>query len=290
MTVLVNARMSLYYEVHGAGPAIVLAHGLLCDRTLFRAQVGALSRTHKVINVDLRGHGRSGRAQAPFSLYELADDILAILDAERIGAAVWCGVSMGGMVALRAALVYPNRVSGIVLLGCDAAAERPVGQMQYMAMKWSLQTLGLAYVVPSLVCAMLGRTTLATRAAVRSECERLLLAADAPSICAGIDALCTRDDLLPRLREIRVPALVLAAEEDALLPLSQSRRVAEAIPQSRLVVVRGAGHLSCIEAPQAVTDALLHFVGGELPTTRAGARRRSRAPGRAAASGRGKAP
>jgi pimeloyl-ACP methyl ester carboxylesterase len=80
------------------------------------------------------------------------------------------------------------------------------------------------------------------------------------SICSGIDAITGRDDLVGRLSEIRVPTLVVVGEEDKPLPLWKSRRIANSIPGAELVVIPKAGHLSAIENPAPVTDAVTRFL------------------------------
>lgn len=93
----------LSYEVSGSGPPVVLGHSFLCSGEMWTPQVGPLALGYQVINPDLRGHGNSGVVDAPFDLYDLVDDVLAVLDHLAIERAVWAGLSIGGMVALRAA-------------------------------------------------------------------------------------------------------------------------------------------------------------------------------------------
>ena len=81
--------ITLYYETSGSGPAIVLIHSFLCDGLLFTHQVAALERTHRVINIDLRGHGRSGPSKSPYTIYDLVDDVVAVLDAGGVASAIW---------------------------------------------------------------------------------------------------------------------------------------------------------------------------------------------------------
>jgi 3-oxoadipate enol-lactonase len=71
-----RAGITLHYEVAGTAPAIVLMHSFLCDGSMFAEQVPALARTHRVLNVDLRGHGRSGASESPYTIYDLVADVL----------------------------------------------------------------------------------------------------------------------------------------------------------------------------------------------------------------------
>lgn len=260
MATLIHRGIRLHYEKGGAGPPVVLTHSFLCDGTMFRHQVAALEKTHRVLNIDLRGHGRSGPSESPFTIYDLVDDVAGVLDAEGIDSAVWMGLSIGGFLSLRAALTQPERVRALVLLDTDAGPESAWKKLKYRAMKWGLKHLGPPYIVPALQPIMLGKTTLRERPDIRTEYTRKFLDARVDSILPGIDAITGRDDLLPRLPQIRAPTLVVVGEEDQPLPVWKSRRIAQAIPGAEMVVIPRAGHLASIENPEPVTQAVTHFL------------------------------
>lgn len=253
-------NVSTHYEVSGAGPAIVLTHSFLCDGALFAHQVAALERTHRVINIDLRGHGRSGPSDSPFDIYDLVDDVIAVLDAEGVERAVWMGLSIGGFLSLRAALTVPDRVRALVLMDSDAGPESIWKKFKYSAMKLGLKTIGPRFIVPAVMPIMFGETTMRSRPEIREEYHRRFLELRVPSISHGIDAITGRDDILGRLKEITCPTLVLAGEEDRALPAWKSRRLADGIRGAELLVIPAAGHLSAVEQPEAVTDAIVGFL------------------------------
>ncbi len=257
--------MSTHYEVSGSGPAIVLTHSFLCDGALFRHQVAALKRMHRVINIDLRGHGRSAPSDSPFDIYDLVDDVIAVLDTEGVESAIWMGLSIGGFLSLRSALSHPERVRALVLMDSDAGPESAWKKVKYAAMKWGLRTVGLRFIVPAVMPIMFGETTLRSRPELREEYFRRFLQLHVPSMSNGIDAITGRDDLLGRLKEITCPTLVVVGEEDRALPVWKSRRLAAGIRGAELVVIPAAGHLSAIEQPEAVTDAIARFLA-RLPS------------------------
>ena len=116
-------RQRIFYQETGTGPAIVLGHSFLCSGEMWEGQVEALAGSHRVINVDYRGHGKSSTVAKPFDLYDLLGDSTAILDELGIDNAIWAGLSTGGMVALRAAVMIPQRDRAIVVADASAAAE-----------------------------------------------------------------------------------------------------------------------------------------------------------------------
>jgi 3-oxoadipate enol-lactonase len=260
MGTAIRDGITLHYEVSGSGPAIVLTHSFLCDGSLFSHQVAALEATHRVINVDLRGHGRSGPSDSRYTVYDLVDDVATVLDTEHVASAVWMGLSIGGFLSLRAALTRPARVRALVLIDTDAGPETAWKKLKYTALKWALRIVGPRPIVPAVMPIMLGRTSLRSRPELRTEYWQRFLNVRVKSTCAGIDAIIGRDDLLGRLNEIKVPTLVIVGEEDRPLPLWKSRRVAHGIPGAELVVIPCAGHLSAIENPAPVTDAVMRFL------------------------------
>ena len=260
MPTVTSGSTMIHYEVSGSGPAIALTHSFLCDGSLFKHQVASLARTHRVLNIDIRGHGRSGPSESPFSIYDLVDDVAAVLDAEGVSSAIWMGLSIGGFLSLRAALTKPDRVRALVLIDTDAGPESAWKKLKYGALKWGLKTLGPRLIVPSLMPIFLGKTTLRTRPAICDEYRQRFLEMRVDSIRPGIDAITQRDDLLGRLGEIRCPTLVIVGDEDQPLPVQKSQRIADGIRGAELVVIPGAGHLSSVEHPQAVTDALSRFL------------------------------
>lgn len=252
--------ITLYYEVSGSGAPIVLTHSFLGDGSLFKFQVAALERTHRVINVDLRGHGRSGASESPYTVYDLVDDVVAVLDHEKVESAIWMGLSIGGFLALRAALIHPERVSALVLIDTDAGPESPWNRLKYTAMKGWLKAFGPRFIVPAVMPIMFGRTTLRSRTELCTQYYQRFLNIRVKSTCAGIDAIIRRDDCVARLSDIGVPALVVVGEEDKTLPLWKSRRIVDGIHGAELVRIPEAGHLSAIENPAPVTEAVTRFL------------------------------
>jgi 3-oxoadipate enol-lactonase len=174
--------------------------------------------------------------------------------------AVWLGLSMGGFVAMRAALCKPERVRALVLLDTEAGAQSRKKRVQDLALKLLLKTLGPRAGVPAILAAMLGKTTMCSQPALVAEYRQKFLAMRVDSICMSIDAVMRRDDLIAHLGDLSRPTLVLVGEEDRPLPVEMARLICVGIPGAILGVVEGAGHLSAIEQPVAVNEAILAFV------------------------------
>lgn len=260
MPTVQSGNQRIAYQVSGTGPPVVLGHSFLCSGTMWRHQVPALAERYRVLNLDLRGHGKSGQVAAPFSLYDAVADVVAVLDEEGIDQAVWCGLSIGGMVAMRAALTCPERVRALILMDTDAGTEVPLAKLKYRAMGAGARLMGLKPFLGPVAQLMFGPTTHRDRPDLVQELRRELATLHVPSILHGLDALLRRDSLLDRLDRIRVPALVVVGAEDRSLKPPVSRRIHERLPDSELVEIPGAGHLSALEQPEAVNRAVLDFL------------------------------
>ncbi len=179
----------IHYEVSGRGDtAVVLLHSFLCSGHMWHNQVETLARARTVINVDARGHGRSGAISSPFPLEDMVDDVVAVLDAEGVRHAVWVGLSIGGMVALRAALSVPERVRALAIIDSDAGAESMPGRLKYSIMAAIVRHFGLRPMVRAVVKLMFGRTTLRSRPELVREWTARFRDVDVPSMLNTLPA------------------------------------------------------------------------------------------------------
>ncbi len=272
---VLSQGIEIAFDVVGEGPTVVLGHSFLCSGAMWQDQVGPLAAANRVVNIDYRGHGGSGRIAEAFSLYDMVEDVLAVLDYLGVGSAVWAGLSIGGMVALRAALKAPKRVNGLILADTDAGSETPWRRLKYGALASIVRGFGIHPVLPQIARQMFGATTRRTRPDLVAQWVDRFARVDVPSALLMLAALNERDDLFPELMAVRVPALVLVGAEDRSLSPERSRRLAWALPHARLLEIPAAGHLSSLEQPAVVTAAMLDFlsspaspVGAGAPTTR----------------------
>ena len=251
----------IHFEVVGSGAPVVLGHSYLCSGEMWAPQVGPLAERHRVVNIDARGHGRSGYLTEPFDLYDMVADVVAVLDALEIERAVWAGLSIGGMVAMRAAITVPDRVSGLILIDTHAGTETPYKKLKYRVMGLGVQTIGTKPFLATISKLMFGSTTRRNKPDLVDDWQQRFASVDVPSMILGVGLLVRRDSVVNRLPEIEVPSLVIVGDEDVSLPPPYSREIASALPNSSLVVVPKSGHLSSLEQPEAVTEAMMRFLG-----------------------------
>jgi 3-oxoadipate enol-lactonase len=254
----------IHYEVSGAGEPMLLGHSLLCDGRMWDEVAPALAAHYRLINVDFRGH-RHSTAPRPYTLEDLAGDWLAILDAEGLDRAILCGLSMGGMTAMRLALSAPDRVRGMVLIDSSADAETARNRVKYRLMAEVYKRVGLNRLLQrSVLPLMFGPRTLTERPELARRFVDRVADHRRDHLYQAIMAVTRRGNLLPRLRHIRAPALVLVGTEDRATPPKYSEQLEAGLPDSRLEHIPDAGHLSAVEQPDLIARAILEW-GQVLP-------------------------
>lgn len=241
-----------------ARPWLVFAHSLASDHTMWRPQLAAFAADGSLLAYDLRGHGRSSAPDGDYPLALLADDLAALLDAQRIARCHFVGLSLGGMVGQMAALRHPGRFASLTL--ADTTSRQPAGARAV----WDERlALARAQGMTPLVAPTLERWfTPAFRANAPAEVARIgtLIAATPVAGYAGCAHAVVNVDLTDRLPGIACPTLVIVGREDAGTPPAMAEAIARQIPGARLVVIDHAAHLSNIEQPAAFNAALRAFL------------------------------
>lgn len=254
----VNGQELYYEDTGGDGPPMILSHGFLMDHEMFRHQVAEFAPGYRVVTWDERGFGETRTDGAPFTYWDSARDLFGLLDHLGIERAVLGGMSQGGYLSLRAALLQPDRVRGLVLIDTQSPPEAPDKVAGYRAMIDTWVEGGyqeeLASVVASLI---IGDPEEEARWKAKWErwpAERLRHAGP---------ALLDRDDITDRLPEIDAPALVIHGREDSAIPVTRAEELRAALPDCRgLVVVEGAAHAANLSHPEEVNAAMRTFLEG----------------------------
>ncbi|WP_405710289.1 alpha/beta hydrolase [Streptomyces xanthophaeus] len=270
----------LHAEVHGeeGAPAVVLAHGWTCSTAFWAAQIRDLAKDHRVIAYDQRGHGRSPAART-HSTTALADDLVAVLKAalapgER---AVLAGHSMGGMTIMAAAGRPEFAEHTAAALLCSTGSARLVEEALVLPIRAGrLRTRVTGAVLGAR--APLGPVTPIARKVLKYATMGPGSAPDKVEACARIVHACPTKvrhawsqvlaglDLDADLARLAVPTAVIGGKDDRLTPVVHARAIAAALPNCvGLTELTGAGHMTPIEAPEAVTAALRELTALYLP-------------------------
>jgi len=253
-----NGQRFWIQDTGGDGPPLVCSHGFLMDHEMFAPQVAELKDIYRVITWDERGFGRTEFDGQPFTYWDSARDLFAILDVLGIERAVLAGMSQGGYLSLRAGLLHPDRVRGLVLIDTQAPpeADDKVAEYRVMVDTWVehgyLDDLG--NVVAGLIIA---------DPAIEPTWTAKWRTWDPARMAPAGAALLDRDDISDRIPELPMPVLLVHGTQDAAIPVSRAHEICDAVDDCRGVIeVEGAGHASNLTHPQIVTPAIRSFLEG----------------------------
>ncbi len=257
---------SLRYFTSGDGRALVLLHAFPLSADQWLPQLHRVPAGWRFIAPDLRGFRGFGPAYedpggAHLSIDDYADDVAALLTHLEVERAVWCGLSMGGYVALAAQRRTPSRVDGLVLSNTRAGADTAEGRAGRDRMIDLVRREGPAGVAAEMTPRLLGESTRRDRPDLEDAVKRMILVNAADSIATALVALRDRPDSTPLLETIASPALVIVGDEDVVTPIAESEKLAGGIAGARLEILRGVGHLSNLEDPLGWNAAVHQFLG-----------------------------
>ncbi|MGW2084143.1 alpha/beta fold hydrolase [Streptomyces sp. NPDC001880] len=278
----------IHVEAHGrdGAPAVVLAHGWTCSTHFWAAQVRDLAVDHRVVVYDQRGHGRSPSVgREGYSAEALADDLEAVLAATLAPGekAVIAGHSMGGMTIMAASRRAGLREHAAAVLLCSTGSSRLAAESLVVPMRAGAVRTWLARAILR-AKTPLGPVTPVSRRILKYATMGAGSAPDRVDACSRIVHACPRGarapwghvlaelDLDAGVRELRVPTEVIAGTEDRMTPLVHARALTAALPDCLgLTELTGIGHMTPVEAPEAVTAKIRELVTGHLPAGGTGA-------------------
>ena len=253
-------RGPVVFTDQGRGPALLLIAGLGSDSRLWGEFPAILSKNFRVITVENRGIG-AARQGKTFSFSGAAADILLCLDTLDISRTSLLGVSMGGIIAQRCALDFPDRLQRLVI--ASAAARLSEHGRRTMSM---LRTL-LEYLPPAEFGKALMNLAFAPPfqnrhpAFVRQAAELYGLApADLQGARSQADELLRSWDYREELEQLKIPALILAGERDAVVSIEDTREIADAIPGAEFLGIADAGHSVLAEGGPEVLERIIAFL------------------------------
>jgi len=233
---------------------VLFLHAFPFSSRLWDGQVARLPSGWTARTPDLPGFG--GVPPGAADLDAWAADLLASLDRDGVGSVVPVGLSMGGYVALRLAAAAPDRIAGMVMADTRATIDAPQAAARRTGFARRARAEGVGWMPDAQVPGLLGATTRASRPDLEAAVRRSILDADPEGVARAVEAMRDRADSSAVAAALQVPVAVACGDEDTLSPPSEMRALAASIPGASFDVLAGAGHLSCLEAPDAFAAVL----------------------------------
>jgi 3-oxoadipate enol-lactonase len=245
------------YEEYGPSdaPVVVFSHGFLMDREMFRPNIDALSDDFRCVVWDQRGFGATGATQRSFSYWDSARDLISLLDHLKIASASLVGMSQGGFIAMRAALLEPDRFRALALIATRSEIDEAPVLESFEALKVEWARNGARNVASQLSSMLLGESVLAESWMNKWE------GMSSDHFDHPVNALVSRDDITTRLSEIAHPSIVFHGSDDVAINPQHGKSLASRLPNCKgFVLIDKAGHTPNLTHARDVNPPLREFL------------------------------
>jgi 3-oxoadipate enol-lactonase len=259
MRIKVNS-IQMNYELSGRkdAPMVVLSHSLGSSLVMWNPQMEALEAHFKVLRYDIRGHGGSETPAGAYTLEILGDDAIGLLNALGIDRVHWVGLSMGGMIGQCIALNHADCLRSLTL--CDTAAiipeeAQPIRQERIN----TAHHKGMQALVDQTLERWFTPSFLSLNPPILEFIRKQFLATPVEGYSGCMEAI-RKLNYLNRLAEINIPTLIMVGEDDPGTPVAASEAMHKRIPNSKMIVIRSARHLSNVEQSEIFNATLSQFL------------------------------
>jgi 3-oxoadipate enol-lactonase len=255
--------IQMNYELTGKDDeaVVIFSHSLGCSLAMWDPQIDSLEPHFRILRYDTRGHGLSQASVGAYTLELLGQDAIALLDALDIDAVHWVGLSMGGMIGQYVALNHADRLRSLIL--CDTSAAIPEeAQPLWQERIDAARDKGMEALIEAVMERWLSPSFIGGDSVMVAQIRKQFLATSVDGYVGCSEAI-RKHNCLDQLANINIPTLIVVGEDDPGTPVAASKAMHERIPNSKLIVMPSARHLSNVEQPKLFNSALLDFLGKE---------------------------
>jgi len=250
----------VFLEGNNKNKPIIFLHGFPYDHTMWKAQIDVLSEKYFCVTCDIRGLGESPVGDGQFTMESFVDDLEIIMNELKLEKPILCGLSMGGYVGLRALEKFENKFSAVVLCDTRADADGNEGKLKRAGAIKRINKEGLEPFTKDFISNCYGEHYKQNK---KEDFEKRIAkssAFDPVGVKGSLLAMLGRNDTTDYLNKIKIPALVICGEFDALTPPAAMKTLADKINGAEFVVIKNCGHMSPIENPEEVNKAIVGFL------------------------------
>lgn len=260
MPTITLSDCSISYVDEGQEAPLVFVHGFPLDHTMWQHQIEAFRSFWRVIAIDLPGFGASPGHPGAMSIIGFADRLVEFLDRLGLERVTLCGLSMGGSIAQQFALRHPERLTGLILCDCRAAADPPEVQKMRHELADRVLREGPEFVAQAMPARLFAPGTHQEQPDVVTSIQNVIRATAPQSVAGGSRALADREDVVSKLGQIAVRTLLIVGADDVISTVDEMKSMASRIPYAKLVEIAGAGHMAPLENPELVNAAIRSWI------------------------------
>nr|MBS0037550.1 alpha/beta fold hydrolase [Saprospiraceae bacterium] len=242
------------------GLVIIFIHGFPLNKSMWREQIDSLKGHFRAVAYDIRGHGESNAEATDFSIDQFADDLMGLMDYLKLKRAIFCGLSMGGYIALTAMEKHPNRCEGLVLCNTQCTADTEEAKEKRKKAALSIQQNGVDKYAEVNLKNLFTKESFSKRKNVVKRVREMMTSTSKSSLLRSLQALAGRRETCGKLSEIDVPVLITTGRKDPITPPPKAELMHRKIKNSALYIFENSGHLSNLEYPYKFNDQLIRFL------------------------------
>lgn len=248
--------VALHIDIQGPddGAPVVFANSLGTNLHMWDPILPLLPDGLRIIRYDKRGHGQSDVPDGPYTMGQLVSDAAAVCDAAEVRDALFVGLSVGGMIAQGLAVKRPDLIRALVLSNTAAKIGNPTFWQDRIDL---IKTKGLPAITDEIMKRWVGRDFYGTPAMAPLQA---MFAATPEAGYLGVCSAISGTDFYKPTAGLRLPTLGIAGSEDKSTPPDLVRETIDLIPGSQFALIRRAGHLPCVEAPETYAGHLVQFM------------------------------
>ncbi len=253
-------KKQLAYEMTGSGAPVVLVHAFPLSKAMWAAQVQELSKSYRVITVDLPGFGLSLRQTEP-SVAAMAHAVAALLDQLKISEPVFIGgLSMGGYVVMEFFRQFPKRVKALGFFSTRAGADSEEQKQKRRELAEKVRNEGVKVLADTMIPKLVGESTLKNLPQAGEQIRQMILAGNPLGTADALLAMAGRVDSSDLLKIIQVPVLILAGQEDKVIPATEAEIMQKQISKAEMHIFEKAGHMLNLEQSNHFNALLAQFL------------------------------
>jgi pimeloyl-ACP methyl ester carboxylesterase len=246
-TINISKNKCISYTDMGAGTPLVLIHAFPTDQRLWEPQL-SLKKYFRIITLDLWGFGHSSSVNGQaVSMSDYADEVKLLLDKLNIKNAIIGGESMGGYIALAFLEKYPDKIAGLILSDTQSIADNPEQKAKREATATDVLEHGTANLIADFMTKAVSPNA---SERLKGHLRQILKNQPASAMASALRGMAARNDTSILLANSLLPILIITGDEDILISPQQSERMQQLAKNSKLMVIKNAGHLSNLEQPK----------------------------------------
>jgi 3-oxoadipate enol-lactonase len=255
-------NLTINYDDYGPvyAPAVIFIHGFPFNKNMWEMQTEALKSNYRVISYDVRGYGDSPALRNNFSLDELTNDLMTLINTLQLRKVALCGLSMGGYIALNAVEKYPERFSALILSDTHCLPDTRETKKDKMKILNCIKSKGLRNFADKSMKYFFASTSLKRKKEIVATARKMILSTSVSSICNTLLDLEQKREACSHLSEIKIPVLIMVGKEDAITPPTMARYMHEKIKGSSFYIIEYAGHLPNLENTDEFNRHLQKFM------------------------------